>query len=150
MQNRKLLLKMTISNLEKTWTNTAMFEFSLAKPDIRQLPWQKLKFSNDFLFLVSPSPSSRPFHRMGKNKLKKCTSHLYFIFSIILKSTQLCPVLQHDLRSWWQQHLGKSWDLKDQGREMNHISGKTKSHGQNVLFLWPIKLTLWIITCSRT
>ena len=38
MQNRKLLLKMTISNLEKTWTNTAMFEFSLAKPDIRQLP----------------------------------------------------------------------------------------------------------------
>ena len=103
MQNRKLLLKMTISNLEKTWTNTAMFEFSLAKPDIRQLPWQKLKFSNDFLFLVSPSPSSRPFYRMGKNKLKWCTSHLYFIFSIILKSTQLCPVSQHDLR--WSEVL---------------------------------------------
>ena len=38
IQNTKLLLKMTISNLKKTWTNTALFEFGLAKPDIRQLP----------------------------------------------------------------------------------------------------------------
>ena len=37
MQNTKLLLKMTISNLKKTWTNTALFEFGLAKSAIRQL-----------------------------------------------------------------------------------------------------------------
>ena len=38
IENTKSLLKMTISNLKKTWTNTALFEFGLAKPDIRQLP----------------------------------------------------------------------------------------------------------------
>ena len=31
IENTKLLLKMTISNLKKTWTNTALFEFGLAK-----------------------------------------------------------------------------------------------------------------------
>ena len=40
---------MTISNLKKTWTNTALFEFGLAKSDIRQLPWPKVKFKDDFL-----------------------------------------------------------------------------------------------------
>ena len=29
---------MTISNLKKTWTNTAMFKFDLEKSNIRQLP----------------------------------------------------------------------------------------------------------------
>ena len=38
IQNTKLLLKMTISNLKKTWTNTALFEFDLAKSDKSQLP----------------------------------------------------------------------------------------------------------------
>ena len=64
--NTKLLLKMTNSNLKKTWTNTALFEFGLAKSDIRQLPWPKVRFKDDFLFLILPSGSSRPFHKMGK------------------------------------------------------------------------------------
>ena len=34
IQNTKLLLKMIISYLKKTWTNTALFEFGLAKSDI--------------------------------------------------------------------------------------------------------------------
>ena len=38
LQKTKLLLKMIISNLKKTWINTALFEFSLAKSDIKQLP----------------------------------------------------------------------------------------------------------------
>ena len=29
---------MTFSNLKKTWTNMALFEFELAKSEIRQLP----------------------------------------------------------------------------------------------------------------
>ena len=37
-QNAKLLLKMPISNLRHIWSNKALFEFSLAKSDIRQLP----------------------------------------------------------------------------------------------------------------
>ena len=40
---------MTISNLTKTWTNAALIEFGLAKSDIRQLPWLKEKFKDDFL-----------------------------------------------------------------------------------------------------
>ena len=38
IQNTKLLLKITSTNLKKTWTNTALFEFDLAKSDIRLLP----------------------------------------------------------------------------------------------------------------
>ena len=38
LQKTKLLLKMIILNLKKTWTNTALFEFGLEKPDIKQLP----------------------------------------------------------------------------------------------------------------
>ena len=38
IQNAKLLLKMTVSNLKKTWTNMALFEFGLGKSDIRELP----------------------------------------------------------------------------------------------------------------
>ena len=49
IQNTKLLLKMIISNLKKTWTNTALFEFSLAKSDIRQRSWPKVKFKDNFI-----------------------------------------------------------------------------------------------------
>ena len=49
MQNAKLLLKMTVSNLKKTWTNMALFEFGLGKFDIRKLPWSKVKFKDYFL-----------------------------------------------------------------------------------------------------
>ena len=66
IQNTKLLLKMTISNLKKTWPNTALFEFGLAKFDIRQLPSPKKKFKDDFQLLVSHSRSSRPFHMIDK------------------------------------------------------------------------------------
>ena len=38
IQNTKLLLKLTISNLEKTWTSRASFEFGVAKSVVRQLP----------------------------------------------------------------------------------------------------------------
>ena len=48
IQNTKSLLKMIISNLKKTWTNTALFEFGLAKSDIRQLLWPKVKLKDDF------------------------------------------------------------------------------------------------------
>ena len=48
IQNTKLLLKMIFSNLQKTWTNTALFEFGLAKSDIRQLLWPKVKLKDDF------------------------------------------------------------------------------------------------------
>ena len=37
-QNAKLFLKMPISNLRETLNNTALFEFGLTKPDVRQLP----------------------------------------------------------------------------------------------------------------
>ena len=40
---------MTISNLKKTWTNTALIEFDLAKSDIRQLSGPKVKLKDDFL-----------------------------------------------------------------------------------------------------
>ena len=37
-QNAKFLLKMSISNLREIWSNTALFEFGLAKSDMRKLP----------------------------------------------------------------------------------------------------------------
>ena len=37
-QNAKLLLKMAISNLREIRSNTALFEFGLAKSDVRKLP----------------------------------------------------------------------------------------------------------------
>ena len=48
MLNIKLLLKMAILNLKKTWINTALLEFDLPKSDIRQLPWPKVKLKDDF------------------------------------------------------------------------------------------------------
>ena len=56
---------MTIIDL-KTWTNTTLFEFDLAKSDIRHLSWPKVKFKDDFLFLILPTCSSRPFHKMDQ------------------------------------------------------------------------------------
>ena len=64
IQNTKLLLKMTISNLKKTWTSTALFEFGLAKFDLRQPARPKVKFKDDFLLLISPARSARPFHKI--------------------------------------------------------------------------------------
>ena len=104
--NTKLLLKMTNSNLKKTWTNTALFEFGLAKSGIRQLPWPKMMFKDYFLTLFDFTLQG-PFTRWVNNKLKQYKSHLYFIFSIIFESTLLHPVSQNALRSWWQQTLGK-------------------------------------------
>ena len=67
IQNTKLLLKMTFSNLKKIWTNTALFEFGLAKSDVRQLSWPNVKLKTIFqLFLISSSRSSRPFNKMSK------------------------------------------------------------------------------------
>ena len=39
---------MPILNLRNIWSNTALFEFSLEISDIRQLPWPKMKFKDDF------------------------------------------------------------------------------------------------------
>ena len=68
IKNTKLILKMTISNLKKSWTNTALFEFSLAKSDIKQLPWPKMKFRDDFLYLVLSSV----FQALSQNALRSC------------------------------------------------------------------------------
>ena len=51
-QTTKLLLKMPILNLEEISSNTVLFGFSLAKSDIRQLPWPKVKFKDDFLNIL--------------------------------------------------------------------------------------------------
>ena len=37
-QDAKLLLNMPVLNLREIWSSTALFEFGLAKSDIRQLP----------------------------------------------------------------------------------------------------------------
>ena len=102
----------------------------------------KRRFSNYFWF--HPPVLQGPFTRRVNNKLKKYTSHLYFIFSIIFKSTLLYPISQNALRSWWQQPLGKTWVLQCQNGAMTHISRKTKSCRQHALFLWPVKFMLWI------
>ena len=49
IQNTKLLLKISITNLKKTWTDTDLSEFGLAKSDIRQLPGPKKKLEGNFL-----------------------------------------------------------------------------------------------------
>ena len=69
MQN--YYLKMPLLNLREIRRNTALFEFDLAKFDIRQLPRPKMKFPKDFLeiskiFSISPSCYSSPFHKMCK------------------------------------------------------------------------------------
>ena len=48
-QNAKLLLKMPISTLGEIGSNTALYEFGLENSDVRQLPWPKVKFKDDFL-----------------------------------------------------------------------------------------------------
>ena len=95
-------------------------------------------------FWFHPPVLQGPFTRWVNNKLKLYTSHLYLIHSIILKSTLLYPISQNALRSWWQQPLGKTWVLQCQNGAMTHISRKTKSCRQHALFLWSVKLMLWI------
>ena len=106
---------MTISNLKKTWTNTALSEFGLAKPDIRQLPWPKVKFKGDFLTIFD------------------------FTLSLFKALSQdgytIIPSFTKHFGSWWQQPLGKTWDLQCKNGAMTHISRKTKSHRQLALFL---------------
>ena len=101
----------------------------------------KRQFPNYFWF--HPPVLQGPFTRWVNNKLKLYTSHLYLIHSIILKSTLLYPISQNALRSWWQQPLGKTWVLQCQNGAMTHTSRKTKRR-QHALFLWPVKLMLWI------
>ena len=101
----------------------------------------KKRFPNYFWF--HPPVLQDPFTRWVNNNLKY-TSHLYFIFSVIFKSTLLHPISQNALKSWWQQPLGKTWVLQCQNRVMTHISRKTKSCRQHALSLCPIKLMLWI------
>ena len=43
-----------MTDLKKTWTNTALFEFGLTKSDIRQLPLPKVKFNLLFFKALSP------------------------------------------------------------------------------------------------
>ena len=116
IQNTKLLLRMTISNFNKTWTNTNLLQFA-----------RIFDFTLQFFKALS--------RRQVNNKVKEYTSHLYFIFSIIIKSTLLYPVSENALRSWWQQPLEKSWNLQCQNGAMTHISRKTKSRRQHALFL---------------
>ena len=67
IQNTKLLLKMTISNLKKAWTNTALFEFGLAKSDIRQLSWPNVKLTHHFPTISDFTfPFVEAFHKMSK------------------------------------------------------------------------------------
>ena len=48
-QNAESFLKMPVSNLRETLNNTVLFEFGLAKPDVRQLPGPNVKFKDYFL-----------------------------------------------------------------------------------------------------
>ena len=55
-QNAKLLLKMPIWNIRENWSNAALFEFGLAKSVVRQLPWPRVKFKDDFLYVYHFNP----------------------------------------------------------------------------------------------
>ena len=49
----KIFIKDDYLKSYKTWTNTALFEFGLAKSDIRQLPWPKVRLKYDFLTILN-------------------------------------------------------------------------------------------------
>ena len=139
IQNTKRLLKVTIPNLKKTWTNMALFESGLAKSYIRQLPWRKVKFKGNFLSIFDFTlPLFKALSQVGYIIYESS------IFSIIFKSTLIYPVSQNALRSWWQQLFGKTWNFQCQNGARTHISRKTKSCRQHALFLWPVKLMSWI------
>ena len=89
IQNTKLLLKMIISNLKKTWTNMALFQSGLAKSDTRQLPWPKVKLKDDILTIFDFTfPFLMPFHKMGNKQTQIiCESSLLHIFYNIRKYT---------------------------------------------------------------
>ena len=55
-------------------------------------------------------------------------SHLYFIFSIMFKSTLLYSVSQNTLRSWWQQPLGEPWDIQCQNWAVTHLKENQESY----------------------
>ena len=98
-QNTKLLLKMTVSNLKKTCTNTALFEFSLAKSDIRQFP-------NYFWF--HPPILQGPFTRWITNKLKIiCESSLLHTFYNIQKYSTI-PSFTKGFEIMAEAALGKN------------------------------------------
>ena len=102
----------------------------------------KRRFPNYFWF--HPPVLQGPFTIWVNIKLKWYTSRFYFTFSIIFKSTLLNPISQNALKSWWQQSLRKTWVLQCQNGTMTHISRKIRSCRQHTLFLWPVKLMLWI------
>ena len=116
---------------------TALLEFGLEKSDIRQLPWPKVKLKGNFLTIFD---STLSFFKALSRHLKVPQG----LFSIIFKSTLLYPASQNTLWSWWQKPLVKTWVLQCQNGAMTHISSKTKSCRQHALFLWPVKLILWI------
>ena len=66
-QNAKLLLKMPISNLREIWSNTALFEFGLAKSDVRQLLWPKVEVKDNFIHIFNfILPLFKALSRNGK------------------------------------------------------------------------------------
>ena len=109
----------------------------------------KRQFPNYFWFpsLVLQGPFTR-WKTINLNKIRVFISSIFyfhiFTFSITFKSTLLYAIWQSTLRSWWQQPLRKTWFLQCQNGAMTHISRKTKSCRQNALFLWTVKLMLWI------
>ena len=135
---------MSISNLKRTWTNTALFEFGLAKSCSNSCSDQKISSKTISYFWFHPPGPEGPFTRWVNNKLKQHTSHLYFIFFITFKIAPSYVFSENALRSWWQQPMGKSWDLQCQNGTMTHISRKTKSRRQHAFFLWPVKYMLRI------
>ena len=91
IKNTKWLLKMTISYLRKTWTNTALFEFALAKSDMRQLRRPKMKLKDDFLFLISPSVLQGPFTRciiINLNDIQLILTSYFLYYSKVHYYTQ--------------------------------------------------------------
>ena len=116
----------------KVWYKTA----ALTKSEVQR------RFLNYFWFY--PPVLQGSFIRWVNNKLKWSTNHLYFIFYIIFKSTLLYPSFTKRFEIMVTATLGKTWVLQCQNGAMTHISRKTKSCRQHALFLWPVKLMLWI------
>ena len=141
-ENTKLLLKM------KSQENLKQYGFVWILPSnvwYKTAALTKSEVQRRFTIFFFHTPFLQgPFTWLVNNKLKWYTNHIYFIFSIIFKSTQLYPVSQYTLRSWWQQPFWKVWDHQCQSGAMTHISRKTKNRRQHAFFLWPSKLMLRI------
>ena len=89
--SRKIVIKYDYLQSWESSSNTALLEFGLAKSDLRQSSWPKVKFKEDFLntFHFNLTFFQDLFKRWINNKLKSYISHLYFTFSIIFYSTLL-------------------------------------------------------------